>query len=276
MLETTEAYGLNFLFPAGDTAIGRSLAEHGEFARVVSDFLIEHSFAPSGAMIDAGANIGAVCLPFAAARPRWRIYAVEASRPVAAILAANAFNNRLTNVEVVQAAAGRTTGVIDFPAIQLAEHGNWGTLSMTRKGEDTAKTLCVALDDLAPIDTWTVKIDTEGMDAQVLEGSRRLIEKTRPLWVVEADRLYPGVAEPVIETLLQADYDLYWLYAPFASARPARGSTPKNMYTGDTNVVALAKGAANRWNLPRVTCPTQERPDSVAHYPYLERYGFRP
>lgn len=273
MLDRTIAYGLDFLFPAGDTAIGASLRDYGEFARSISDFLIENATEPGGCLIDVGANIGSICLPFAAARRDWRVIAVEAHRGIASLLSANAMTNRLTNVEVVQAAAGGETAIVEFPNPDLAMSGNYGVLGIGKTHSDMAKTLMVTLDDIAPDDVRLVKIDAEGQDANVLRGAPRLLHETRPIWLVEADSNYPGAGASVIATLLDAGYQVHWFFAPWVSNDRLKGRAPANVGTGDTNVVALPPGVPNRWGLPPVTSPGEARPGAADDYPYLKRYG---
>src|SRR4051794_21513309 len=130
MLDRTNAYGLDFTFPLRDNAIGASLALYGEFARSIADFLIEHASADSGLLIDARANMGAISLTFAAERPDGQVIAVEPHRGLAAILSANAINNRLMNIEVVQAAVGLEPGIVGFPSDPLGTERNFGTLSL--------------------------------------------------------------------------------------------------------------------------------------------------
>jgi len=64
-LDVTRAYDLDFRFPASDTVVGATLRTFGEFSRVELDVLLHLAPQPSGVMIDAGANIGSLALPFA-------------------------------------------------------------------------------------------------------------------------------------------------------------------------------------------------------------------
>lgn len=273
MLDRTIAYGLDFLFPARDDVIGASLALYGEFARPISDFLIDQATGGPGTLLDVGANIGTIGLPFAKARPDWRVLAIEAHRGVAAILAANALNNRLLNVQVVQAAAGAAGGVADFPNIGLDTEGNWGVLSLTTPTDERAPVLMVTLDDIAPADTRLVKIDIEGADADALRGAPRLLNQVRPIWLVEASTGHPEASREVIQILLDAGYAVHWFYAPFATADALKGRVPPDLGKGDANVVALPPGVANSWNLPVVKTPDDRRPAAASDYPYLQRYG---
>jgi hypothetical protein len=129
MLDKTVAYGLDFYFPAADKTVGPCLVQYGEFSKVLLDLFVAMSadFGPS-TMIDVGANIGSISLPFAKQCPEWSVVAIEAHRGIAGILSANALNNKLYNVEVINAAAGQMRGIVDFPATSLTESINWGTV----------------------------------------------------------------------------------------------------------------------------------------------------
>ena len=107
MEATAEAYGLTFRFPALDTTVGAFLRDRGEFARAELDFITECC---TGTLIDVGANIGAICLPFARARPSSAVIAIEAQPAIADLLKRNATANHLSNVTVLQAVAGETAG----------------------------------------------------------------------------------------------------------------------------------------------------------------------
>lgn len=71
LLDVTRAFDLDFRFPASDTIVGPTLRTYGEFSRVELDILLHLACDPTGVMVDAGANIGSLALPFARARPGW-------------------------------------------------------------------------------------------------------------------------------------------------------------------------------------------------------------
>lgn len=282
MLERATTYGLDLQFPADDTAIGASLKQYGEFSRVITDFLIDHAGEDPGTLIDAGANVGAIGLPFAKARPGWRVQAIEASPAFADLLTINAARNHLSNVFVVRAAAGASAGEVEFPNPPLTGPFNFGTLSLAKAADfPCVKVPMVTLDEIAHPDTRLVKMDLEGHDPEALRGARRLLNEVRPIWLIEAAGNQPQASGAVIQTLLLAGYDVYWFYAPFVTlyARLARGEeltheTVKAAGRGDANVVALPAGTPNAWNLSKVENAAQRWPASIGAHPYLKRYGF--
>jgi FkbM family methyltransferase len=273
MLDRTIAYGLDFMFPIRDQAIGANLALFGEFARPIIDFLLDHAASDTGRLIDAGANIGSISIPFACMRRQWGVTAIEPHRGLSSLLAANALNNRLTNIDVVQAAVGASRGIVDFPSVSLDTARNFGTLSLADPGPVTTPTLMLTLDDLEPEGVRLVKIDVEGHDADALRGAPRLLHNVRPIWFVEAAiNQYPQTSRDVIQTLLEADYNLYWFFAPWTSSHGLKGRRPKEIGTGDPNIVALPRGAENRWGLPPVIDADTPYPGGTENYPYMARY----
>ncbi|OYU70794.1 MAG: hypothetical protein CFE28_12795 [Alphaproteobacteria bacterium PA2] len=272
MIDCTTAYGLNFQFPALDATVGRSLRDHGEFARMELDFLVE-SAVGQGTYIDVGANIGSIALPFARRRPDWQVVAIEAHRGIAGLLNANVLNNRLFNVEVFHAAAGAEPGLVQFPKAPLSQHRNFGQIGINLTEEATEPVMVVRLDDIAPADTRLVKIDVEGYEPEVLKGAKDLIARKSAIWLAEATIQHPEASRQVIATFMDAGYQVFWFFAPFVTYIAEKG-IPANSTGGDANIVALPPGVENIWNLTPVTSPAESRPGHSAAYPYMGRYGY--
>jgi len=274
MLDTGQAYDLTFAFPAGDTAVGASLRDYGEFARVILDFLLDMAPGPAGTLLDVGANIGAIGLPFAAQRPDWRVLGVEAHAGLADLCRRNADANGLANVEILTAVAGASAGVLDFPTPPLSETRNFGDIGM-QTAAARAPTRSLTLDEIAPADTRLVKVDVEGFEPDVLAGAVDLLARSDVAWLVEASVQHPEAAQATIAALQAAALDVFWFYAPFVTPT-SRGGASKEPALGDSNVVALPRGAPNPWALTPVASADEPRPRSLAAYPYLPRYGYVP
>lgn len=272
MLEETEAYGLKFQFPARDTAVGACLRDYGEFARPELDFLIANAQAPEGVFIDVGAHIGSVSLPFARARPGWRVIAVEAYFAMAQIVEEGAAANGLPNVEVLSVAAGAAAGVADFPAAELWHGGNFGILGFNTDLGSRRKVGVRALDDIAPDGVKLIKVDVEGFEAEVLTGAQRLLREVRPVWLLEAHRSHVEATREVARQLLAHDYELFWFFSPFATPAAPKGP-PDQPGRGDLGVVALPPEAPRLWELPKLV-DVARAPTSDREFPYLRRYGY--
>lgn len=273
MLAETQAYGLTFRFPALDEAVGACLRDHGEFARPELDLMLAYAEGPSGALVDVGAHIGSLSLPFAAARPGWRVVAIEAFGQLAEVVRDSAAHNGLSNVEVLSVAAGEADGVADFPAADLSFSGNFGSLGLVINGVEGTRQVGVRpLDDIAPPDTRLVKVDVEGFEPSVLRGARRLLREVRPLWLLETHRAALAEREQMAALLTPAGYRLFWFFSPFATPLAPK-TAPENPGKGDLGLVALPPGAPNLWDLWPVVDLAQPPTDSEA-FGYLKRYGY--
>lgn len=273
-LDVTRAYGLDFLFPARDQAVGASLRDFGEFARPLVDCLDGLlGQGETGTFIDVGANIGATALPVAARHPQCPVIAVEANRPLATLLAANALGNRLENVSVVHAAVGPQAGLARFPTPALDLAANYGALSFANGPEVPRENVRVCtLDEIAaPGAARLVKLDVEGFELQVLKGGQRLFLEERPAWVVEV--VQDEASRAVVRAFREAGYRLWWLWSPFVTRAAAKRLYADPDVKGDGNFVALPPGREPPFPLP----PAGEDdayPVGGRHYPYLKRYGF--
>jgi FkbM family methyltransferase len=275
-VDVTRAYDLDFRFPASDTVVGATLRTFGEFSRVELDVLLHLAPQPSGVMIDAGANIGSLALPFAKARPGWRVMAYEAQRWISHLLAANAIANDLLNVEPIHAALGREESLTDFPMAALDASLNFGGLGFGSAGVSNERVRVTRLDDLPPSVhslVRVVKMDLQGFEPEVLRGAGELLTRVRPAWIAEADRNQEAVARSTIRVFFEAGYTLHWLFVPFAT-RTAPRNGDKATLTGDFNIVALPEGMGLPDDIPRLEGPDAPFPTSLDGLPYLRRYGF--
>lgn len=274
MLAETQAYGLTFRFPARDEAVGACLRDHGEFARPELDLLLAYAPDSSGTLVDVGAHIGSLSLPFAAARPGWRVVAIEAFHPLADVVRDSASRNGIPNVEVLSVAAGEAAGVAEFPAADLSFSGNFGSLGLVANSgvEGTRKVGVRPLDDIAPPDTRLVKVDVEGFEPSVLRGASRVLRDVRPVWLLETHRAALSGREQMAALLKPEGYRLFWFFSPFATPLAPKAA-PENPGKGDLGLVALPPGAPNLWDLPPVDDVAQAPTDSEA-FGYLKRYGY--
>jgi len=275
-LDITRAYDLDFRFPAADTVVGSTLRTFGEFSRVELDVLLHLAPQPSGVMIDAGANIGSLALPFARARPGWRVMAYEAQRWICHLLASNAIDNNLLNVEPIHAALGPEEALTDFPMGALDATLNFGGLGFGSAGVGNERVRVTRLDDLPPPvhnSVRVVKMDLQGFEPEVLRGAGDLLTRVRPAWIAEADRKQEAVARRTIRIFHEAGYTLHWLFVPFATRTAPRNGDQAQL-VGDFNIIATPQGTALPPDLPRLDGPDAPFPTRLDGLPYLRRYGF--
>lgn len=187
-----ECDGFDFSVFATNDFVSQHIFRHGTWARMlvsISEVLLKGFEAP--VVIDAGANIGLYTVPVASLiAPRGgRVVAFEAQRIVFQQLCANVFANRLDCVWANHQALGSVPGEAEIPSFDYAKTSNIGAFSLKPElqrrrgleaGEDRSRPERVAVTTLdaleLPGQVRLIKIDVEGMEAEVIRGGRRLLE----------------------------------------------------------------------------------------------------
>jgi FkbM family methyltransferase len=211
-----------------DYFIGRSLGVYGEWAQVEIAWL-QTLMRPGDTVIDAGANVGTHTVPLAqAVGPGGRVHAIEPQGPVVDVLRANLELNGLGNVTVHHAAVGATAGSIVVPRLDVARELNLGgvTLGAFGPGEGDEVPL-LPLDALELPDCRLIKIDVEGMEAEVLTGAQETLRRCRPILYVENDR--PAQIRALLQTITELGYRSWWHVSTFYNPDNANG-VRKNVF----------------------------------------------
>ena len=207
-------HGAMMYLPA-DLFVGRSLDLYGEFSEG-EVALFAQILKPGMFVVDVGANIGAHTIFFAkAVGPGGRVVAVEPQRILYQILCGNLALNAIGNTFAQHAGLGSAPESILVPPLNYAASHNFGGLALGEftEGEQVPVT---TLDALALPACHLLKIDVEGMEAQVLQGARQTLARHRPILYVENDRTEKSAA--LIALLFELDYRLFWHLPPLFHA----------------------------------------------------------
>lgn len=217
-------YGVMAYFPH-DQYIGRSLDLYGEFSPGEADFFSQ-VLKPGMVAVDVGANAGAHSVLFARkVGPTGLVLAFEPQRPIYQLLCTNLTMNGLLHARPIHAASGSISGSIQVPPLDYSKEANFGSLSLGNwnVGESVP---------VLPIDSFNlpachlIKADVEGMEAEVLRGAAKTIEKYKPVLYVENDRAEK--AKELIELMRSMEYRLYDHRSPYFS--------PQNHFQNSENV----------------------------------------
>jgi FkbM family methyltransferase len=231
-----------FMYNRNDAFIGRGLDLYGEWC----DFeiqLLRQFISPGDIVIDAGANIGTHAVAFAnLVGPAGLVHAFEPQRRNFLMLAGNVALNALENVVCHQKAIGDANGEITLPSLPPPDMNfNYGAVPISQ-GSGTGEVVpLVTLDSLKLATCRVIKIDTEGMEPQVLSGGQALIERCRPLLYVENNE--PGASKRLNKALDQLGYNAWWSIFPYFD--------PRNFYSNTVNVWQNVVPAANMLCAPR-------------------------
>jgi FkbM family methyltransferase len=172
--------------------------------------LIIATLAGTGTLIDVGANIGSIALVVAATGSN--VIAVEMVPENVAKLSFGMLANGLGSVRIIHAAASDEEVVLNYAGGEA-----WASIS-----ETGSHALALRIDTILEMsrmaepdfvtDPIFLKIDVEGHEANVLEGSALLITKHQPTILFEAID-FPGdagvAAQKAKNWLHNAGYDLF-------------------------------------------------------------------
>ncbi len=177
-----EGRRVHFVLPSAMDHISKSIIAGKGFYEAELLEALRGELTPGDLVIDVGANLGNHTVFFAKIAG-CRVAAFEAHPEAFRFLQENARLNDLDNrVDAYHLAVSDTEGRVSI----LAEMEN--NLGATRFGMDDDGTVrAVRLDDVdIQGSVRLIKIDVEGMEAQVLRGAQDLIARDRPLIVCEA------------------------------------------------------------------------------------------
>jgi len=174
---------------------------------------------PDALILDVGACFGCFSLGFAKMLEdhRPKILAFEPQEWLANCIAGSIALNDLENIVVVNAAVGAFNGVAHVPKLDYRQEASFGSLPLEEcksptkfdwvvqepKGSAVVDMLCI---DNLRILPRAIKIDTEGMEMDVLKGATNTIVRARPVIFAEHTK---GDRPAMVQLLEGWDY-LTW------------------------------------------------------------------
>jgi len=235
-------------------AVGLIIARYGEWAEEELSRLMS-LLRPGDGVIEVGAHVGAMTLGFAkAVGPGGFVHAFEPQTRLHGLLCANVALNGLDQVQPVQALAGAEAGWRSLPAA-VGAPGNLGAVSFI--GQSLTSVGGPNRAAQVTLDGWfedldrlrLIKIDVEGMEAEVLAGATNLIQRLRPIIQAECTQAEGFNALARFADIL--NYDLYW--------NGCRGYALNNFFgdrenllgaMGDLNILMSPRESGERLLLP--------------------------
>jgi FkbM family methyltransferase len=178
--------------PADDHVIGRALRTYGEWAQLELEFLFE--FIKEGSVVlDIGACYGTHSLAFAArVGPSGKVVAFEASPRNFLLLKKNCEGAPGGAIELVQAVVSKEGGAA-FSLQDNDENPGASKASPAPAPEnDAAATLSRTIDSFGFERVDFIKIDVEGMEADVIGGAVETIRRCAPALFFEVNYIEEG------------------------------------------------------------------------------------
>lgn len=230
-----------FMYNRNDLFIGRSLDLYGEWCEAELQ-LFRALVKPGDVVVDIGANIGTHTIPLAnMVGAEGRVHAYEPRRTLFQMLCGNVALNGLGNVLTHLKAVGASNGEIRLADLPSPETPfNFGAVPL--KDQATGeKVEVVTIDSLELSACSLVKMDVEGMEAEVLEGARNTAASCQPYLFVENNTL--DRASRPIEIVLGMGYRAYWHISSYYQQN--------NFYANSENVFSRYRPEANLLCVPK-------------------------
>lgn len=232
--------GLKYWVPSLREPITVGIVAFGAYELETIDFVIRE-LPDDGLFVDVGANIGAITLPVAKAKPGARVLAIEASKSVFAALKRNIQENALDNVRAVCAFAGEADyGEIAFyePPDRKFGMGSAGAQFHRNPRPVLKRAIDNLLEEFGMPMPDVIKIDVEGAELITLKGMERTLCRgpRHPVLVFE----FADWAEARIEGQRPGDAQRFLLDRGFelreAASRGAAIQSP--IISGEQMIVA--------------------------------------
>jgi hypothetical protein len=144
--------------------------------------------------------------------------------------------------------------MIKVPVLDYGAENNFGGISLNGVGEGEDVPL-FTLDSFALPTLRLLKVDVEGMEAEVLRGARETIGRLRPILHVENDRR--AHSEQLMKLIDELGYNMWW-HLPKLFNADNFAQIPQNIFDGtiSANLLCFPKEKqANISGLRAVTGP---------------------
>jgi len=205
---------------------------------------------PGAVVIDVGANLGEWTVPFArSVGGAGRVIAIEPAPRSAAALEMTLAANAIRQAEIVRCAIGNHDGIADFAVpVVTSARTDTGTarIGPACAGHDALQVPLRSLDSLAAERNLArlglIKIDVEGHERRVLDGAAAILDRHRPVLVIETGHEAEGDREAIHHRLGGLGYRMLGIvldYGMAAADWPAYVAIDPPFRTGDAHNLLL-------------------------------------
>jgi len=178
--------GSTYVLPSYAEPMAQYIFTFGAHERDTQNAILEF-LSEKGTFIDVGANIGAIAIPIAKARPQASIICIEADPDIYRLLQGNLTRNDCRRVQAISCIAGPTDDH-HAPFYRAPEEkfgmGSLGPQFRTRPIILEQRSLDAILASMNIQQIDVIKIDVEGAERSVLQGAQRLLASERPPTII--------------------------------------------------------------------------------------------
>src|SRR5215470_7189188 len=187
-------------FGVGYDILERAAFNPNEVKLALSVLDLRRRYAGDGILaLDCGANIGVHSVEWARHMTGWgSVLAVEAQERIYYALAGNIAISNCFNLRALHAALAAEPGRLRMPKPDYLRPASFGSLELKQRGKPefigqaidysenaTVEIPAISIDSLALPRIDLIKIDVEGMELDVLQGSAKSIADRRPVLLIE-------------------------------------------------------------------------------------------
>jgi len=184
-----------------DFFIGTALYLYGESCELALREMLPYINEDS-VVLDAGANVGTMAIPFA--RASLRVFAVEPEFSNYLCLCGNVAINSLSNIIPICSALGDYNGDCYYTPVNPRQPLNIGGTHMEPEHSPGKAVVPIITVDSLDVPFSFIKIDVEGMEDKVLLGAQKTLERHKP--VVCCELLFDASAKKSIDVLTGLGY----------------------------------------------------------------------
>lgn len=225
---------------------------------------------PGSVVIDVGANLGEWTMPFARkVGAAGRVLAIEPAPRSAAALESTLAANALSQAEIVHCAIGDHDGTTDFavPVVTSARTDTGAArIGPAGAGHDALQVPLRSLDSLAAERDFArldlIKIDVEGHERRVLDGAAAILDRHRPVLVIETGHEADGDRAAIYDQLARLGYRMLGILLDYGMAPadwPAYVALDPPFCAGDAHNLLLVPGRASSRASEEEPVPRQGR-----------------
>ncbi len=225
---------------------------------------------PGSVVIDVGANLGEWTMPFARkVGAAGRVLAIEPAPRSAAALESTLAANALSQAEIVHCAIGDHDGTTDFavPVVTSARTDTGAArIGPACAGHDALQVPLRSLDSLAAEHDFArldlIKIDVEGHERRVLDGAAAILDRHRPVLVIETGHEADGDRAAIYDRLAGLGYRMLGILLDYGMAPadwPAYVALDPPFCAGDAHNLLLVPGRASSRASEEEPVPRQGR-----------------
>ena len=182
-LQLVDVAGCALTLDRADASVSAQIADGAYEPHVAAT--LDRLLRPGAVFVDVGANVGYHTVRAAQAVGRGRVLAVEANPENARLIVHTVEANGLDNVEVLPFALAGHLGHVTFGSHIGSNGGFLASDAATASSGRGTLVPTIAMDSLGLERVDVVKIDVEGAEALVIDGSVEVIARHRPTFVME-------------------------------------------------------------------------------------------